>query len=74
MDSGTKLTVFANGYRINGFGSVLPGARVTDYMNGSKKFIALTEAAVWDIKDGRKVMDAAFLNVNRSNVEFVVPG
>ena len=74
MSGTTKLTVFANGYRINGFGSVLPGARVTDYMNDSKKFIALTEAAVWDIKDGRRLLSAPFLNINRGNVEFVVPG
>ena len=69
----TKLTVFANGFRINGYGSVLPGARITDYMNQSKGFIALTEAQVWDVKDGRRLLSTAFLNVNRDSVEFVVP-
>ena len=73
MNDNTKLMVFANGFRISGFGSVLPGARVTDYMNESQKFFALTEVSVWDIKDGRKVMSVPFINVNRSNVEFVVP-
>ncbi len=73
MSDNTKLTVFANGFRINGYGTVLPGARVTDYMNDSKTFIAITDATVWDVKDGRKVLSAPFLNINRSMVEFVVP-
>ena len=73
MSDNTKLTVFANGFRINGFGSVLPGARITDYMNESPKFFVLTGVSVWDLKDGRKVMSAPFININRGNVEFVVP-
>jgi len=73
MSDNTKLTVFANGFRISGYGSVLPGARITDYMNDAKEFIAITDASVWDMKDGRKLLSTSFLNVNRSNVEFVVP-
>ena len=73
MSDNTKLTVFANGFRISGYGSVLPGARITDYMNDAKEFIAITDASVWDMKDGRKLLSTSFLNVNRGNVEFVVP-
>jgi hypothetical protein len=73
MSETTKLTVYANGYRISGTGSVLPGARVTDFMNESKQFIALTDVSVWDIDDGRKVMSSPFININRESVEFVVP-
>ena len=51
----------------------VPGARITDYMNDAKEFIAITDASVWDMKDGRKLLSTPFLNVNRSNVEFVVP-
>jgi hypothetical protein len=74
MSDNTKLSVFANGFRINGFGSVLPGARITDYMNDAKGFIAITDVTVWDVKEGRKVMSVPFINVNRDSVEFVVPG
>lgn len=73
-DSGrTKFTVLANGFRINGCAWVLPGARVTDFLNQIGDFIALTDADVWEAGSGRKLMSAPFLNINRSNVEIVIP-
>lgn len=68
-----KVTVLTNGYQIMGECSVLPGARVTDYLNDSRDFIALTNASVWHVADARKMMNAAFLNLNRGNVEIIVP-
>jgi hypothetical protein len=69
----TKFTVLANGFRIKGHGSVLPGARVTDFLNKAGDFIALTDAQVWEVATGRRLIAAPFLNVNRSNVELVIP-
>ena len=37
----TKFTVLANGFHIKGHGSVLPGARVTDYLNKADDFSAV---------------------------------
>lgn len=68
-----KLTVLANGFRIQGEGTMLPGARVSDYLNNSKAFIALTHADVWHVADGRKLATAPFLNLNRSGIEIVIP-
>jgi hypothetical protein len=69
----SKFTVLANGFRIKGHGSVIPGARVTDYLNSAEDFIALTNADVWEIGSGRKLMSAPFITINRSNVEIVIP-
>lgn len=68
-----KLTVLANGFRIQGEGTMLPGARVSDYLNNSKAFLALTHADVWHVSDGRKLVTAPFLNINRSGIEVVIP-
>ena len=67
-----QLTVYANGYRIKGEGSMWPDSRVTDYMNGMTQFLALTDVEVWT-RDGRRVMSRPFLNVNRGAIELVVP-
>lgn len=69
----TKVTVLANGFRIKGHSSVLPGARVTDFLNKACDFIALTDAEVWQVESGRKLMTVPFLNLNRSSVEIVIP-
>ena len=68
----TALTVYANGYCIKGAGSLVPGARVTDYLNAGDEFLALIDVKVWTY-DGRRVLDAPFLNINRSVIEMVVP-
>jgi hypothetical protein len=68
-----KFTVLANGFRIQGEGTLLPGARVTDYLNNSKAFLALTHADVWHVAQGRKLMEAPFLNINRGSIEVVIP-
>jgi hypothetical protein len=60
-----KFTVLANGFRIQGEGTMLP--------NNAKAFLALTHADVWHVADGRKLAAAPFLNVNRSSIEVVIP-
>ena len=68
----TRVTILTGSYRVKGFIDLLPGARVTDYMNEAKGFIAVTDAEVWEIGD-RRVLTAAFLNVSRDHVVVVVP-
>ena len=69
----TKFTVLANGFHIKGHGSVLPGARVTDYLNKADDFIALTDAEVWEVGTGRRLIAAPFINIHRGSVEIVIP-
>ena len=68
-----KLTVLANGFRIQGEGTMLPGARVSDYLNNSRAFLALTNADVWHVTDGRKLVTTSFLNINLDSIEVVIP-
>jgi uncharacterized protein DUF6812 len=71
-DSRTRVTILTDTYRIRGYIDLVPGARVTDYMNDAKGFIALTDAEVWETGD-RKVFSASFLNVSRDHIVVVTP-
>ncbi|HUU71873.1 MAG TPA: hypothetical protein VMW70_04555 [Burkholderiales bacterium] len=68
----TKVMVLTGTYRVKGFISLVPGARVTDYMVEAKDFIAVTDAEVRDLND-RHLLNAPFLNISRESVHIVVP-
>ena len=72
-ESKTKVTILTGTYRIKGQIDLLPGARVTDYMNDARGFIAVTDAEVWEVV-GRLVFSAPFVNVNRDHIEIIAPG
>jgi hypothetical protein len=69
----TKVTILTGTYRVKGYISLLPGARVTDYMVESKDFIAVTNAEVWELGN-RHVLNAPFINVSRNHIQIVIPG
>jgi len=71
-DDRTKVVILTSHYRIVGEIALLPGARLTDYVNGSKDFIAVNNAEVKD-HENRWVLHAPFLNVNRDHVEVATP-
>lgn len=71
-DSKARVTVLAGSYRIKGDIEIIEGARITDFMLDSKAFFVVTDAEVWDL-EGRKILAAAFLNINRDQVVLVAP-
>ena len=74
-ETGTKVTIFTNAYRIKGYIDLVPGARVTDFMAEAKEFIAVTHAEVWELElGGRQLMAAPFLNVSREHIQVIAPG
>jgi hypothetical protein len=68
----TRVIILTGHYRIVGHISVLPEARVTDYICESKEFIAVTDAEIWD-HDQRKVASTHFMNINREHIEIIMP-
>lgn len=50
---GTKVTILSQKHRIEGLICLIPGARLTDYMNHSNRFIAVTDARVFDQNDNQ---------------------
>ena len=70
----TKVTILTASYRIKGFIDLIPGARVTDYMNEAKGFIAITDAEVWELAvGGRQMISAKFMNVSCEHIQVVTP-
>jgi hypothetical protein len=69
----TKVTILTSTYRVNGYIELVPGARVTDYINDAKNFIAVTDAEVRGI-EGRVVLQVPFLNLSRDQIVIVTPG
>ena len=71
----TKITILTGTYRIRGYIDLIPGARVTDFMAEAREFIAVTEAEVWElVPGGRMVLSAPFINVSRDHIEIITPG
>lgn len=68
----TKVIILTGHYRIIGEIALLPGARLTDYVNDSKDFIAVTTAEVKD-HESRWIFNTPFLDVNRKHVELISP-
>jgi hypothetical protein len=73
MENRTKVTLLTSTYRINGYIELVPGARVTDYINDAKIFIAITDAEVRG-SEGRMVLQVPFLNLSRDQIVIVTPG
>jgi len=70
----TRVTILTASYRIKGFIDLIPGARVTDYVNDAKGFIAVTDAEVWELAvGGRQMIAAPFLNVSRDHIQVITP-
>lgn len=71
---GTKVVILTGTYRIKGYIDLLPGARVTDFMQEARDFIAVTEAEVWEpVIGGRQLVAASFINVSREHIEVILP-
>lgn len=74
-ESMTKVTLLTGSYRIRGYIDLLPGARITDFMQGAKEFVAVMDAEVYEGQvAGRQVLVAPFIDVNRSHIEIITPG
>lgn len=68
----TKVTILTESYRIKGYIDLLPGARVTDFMQESREFVAVMEAEVHEAQvAGRQVLVAPFIDVNRNHIQII---
>jgi len=66
------VVIFTDTFRIEGKLNIFSGVRLTDYMNESKPFVAITDATIKDLSD-RQVMTAAFLNIKLDAIQIIVP-
>lgn len=68
----TRVTILTGTYRIKGYIDLLPGARVTDYMQESREFVAVMDAEIHEAEvAGRQVLMAPFIDVNRNHIQII---
>jgi len=67
-----RVIILTHRYRIEGNVSQFSNTRLTDYIIESKSFIAVTNAEVMD-RDGKKLFETPFLNVQRDSIEIIAP-
>ena len=70
-DHRKKVVILTGAFRIKGYIELLPGARMTDYIQGAKDFIVVTDAEVWSIEGNGIVLSAQFVDVSRSKIEVI---
>lgn len=68
----TQVIVLTKCFRIEGEIDLIPGARMTDFMNEASKFIVVTNAMVAD-HSGQKLERGQFINVLVNNIEVILP-
>ena len=68
----TKVTILTGSFRVKGYIDLLPGARVTDFMQESREFVAVMDAEIYEATvAGRQVLVAPFIDINRNHIEII---
>ncbi len=68
----TQVIILTKEFRIEGEIDLLPGARLTDFMNETNNFMAVTSAMIVD-HDGKEILKGKFVNVLVRNIEIILP-
>lgn len=68
----TRIVIYTDSYRIDGAITLLPGARLTDFIRNASDFIPVIDANVSD-KQGNVLFTTPFLDVGRGYIELIVP-
>lgn len=67
-----KVIIFTRNFEIKGTLHIYEGVRLTDFINESKSFIAVTDVEV-KRHNGEVVMKTSFLNVRIADIEIILP-
>lgn len=68
----TQVVVLTRSFRIEGEVDLLPGSRLTDFMNSANEFIVVTQAKVAN-HEGKEALKSEFVNVHKRNIEIILP-
>lgn len=67
-----KVIIFTRQFEIKGKLHIYEGVRLTDYINESKSFIAVTDVEV-KRQNGEELLKSSFLNVRIDDIEIILP-
>lgn len=72
-EQSTRVVILTAAYRIVGDINLVPGGRLTDYMDTSHGFLAVTNAKVTSLEGCKEILEAEFLNIRVNAIEIVLP-
>ncbi|MCP4403454.1 MAG: hypothetical protein GY801_39870 [bacterium] len=68
----TEVIICTKTFRIYGKISLVPGARLTDYIVEANQFIAVTDVEMKDAQ-GNLILHTPFLDINRDHIVVILP-
>ena len=68
----TEVIILTKDFRIEGEIDLVPGARLTDFMNQTTKFMVVTNAVV-TTHSNTEILKSDFINVLVNNIEVILP-
>ena len=68
----SEVIIYTIDYHLRGKISLVPGARLTDYIVESHQFIAVTDVEVFD-RQGNLLLKTPFLDINRDHIVVILP-
>lgn len=72
MSDKSEVVIFTSTFQVRGKISLVPGARLTDYIVGANLFIAVADVEVRD-REGKLILSAPFLDIHRDHIELILP-
>ncbi len=68
----TEVIILTKDFKIEGEIDLVPGARLTDFMNETNTFMVVTSAVVTD-HNQKEILRSDFINVLIANIEIILP-
>ena len=68
----SEVIFYTKNHVISGKVSLVPGARLTDFMREGSEFLAVSDVSV-ALPDGTELFKSSFIDLRRDSIEFAVP-
>ncbi len=68
----TEIIILTKDFRIEGAIDLVPGARLTDFMNETNQFMVVTDATITDHYK-KEILKSSFINLLTSNIQIILP-
>jgi len=72
-EQSTRVVILTKSYKVVGDINLIPGGRLTDYMDTSHEFLAVTNASVTSCEGCKDILDTEFLNIRVDSIEIILP-
>lgn len=68
-----EVEIMLSQYRITGKVHMHPGQRLSDFINGVKDFVPVTEAKIFDKDSGKEISAMSLLEINVHQIHLMYP-